>query len=422
MPHWTSPIVSATAAVVLAAVGMASLTASPIRGQELVVRDSAGFRIVENGAPDGGTPRWALADRPDLVIESRADGDAFALYRIGQARFTSDGGIVVRNGLELLWFDPRGALRGRGGGRGEGPQESLALFAFEVLGGDSVVALSRRPPSVKIFGPNGGFVRTVPAPVRFPVIMSRQGNSTWVGITFGGESAPARVGLFRERWHVVRYNPEFSATDTIASLDGRMFFGDRRRSTHVPGSPSAHFTAGGGIVVVGESDTYELRVFDAGGEPLHIIRNSAANPRESLLMNADRPNLPIEGGGARRRLDPPTLSEAPAYEGVFVANDGMIWVRRRAGPDAETVRANQFGSSPSSGGGTVWVAEVLQGQEWHVYDASGRLSAQAMLPPRFRPTEIADSRVLGVWKDELDVESIRVYRLTKTPPDPGTPD
>ena len=44
----------------------------------------------------------------------------------------------------------------------------------------------------------------------------------------------------------------------------------------------------------------------------------------------------------------------------------------------------------------------------------GVLLARALLPPRFRPTEITASRVLGVWEDELGVESIRVFRLIRS--------
>ena len=384
-------------------------------GQEAVVRDSSGVRIVENAPPVESVPLWSVADTPELVIGTQAGDASFTLYQVNDARFLSDGRILVRSGLELLWFDSSGRFLSRGGGRGEGPSESLALIWVAVLEGDSVIALSRRPPSLKLFGPDGGFVRTVAMPPVHGVLMRRLGTAGWAGIAFGGESPPASAGIFRERWHLVRYTPDLGPADTLLSLDGRMLYGDRSGSVNVPGSPSAYFAARGSVIVAGQSDTYELKVFSAGGELRHIIRNSIPNPSESQLLEPvrDRP-APREAGASRQTPRPPTLEAAPAYDGIFVASDGAVWVRRLAGPDAETVRANTlWGSTPSSGRGPVWVAEGLQGQEWHVYDQEGRFRARAELPSRFRPTEITASRIVGVWKDELGVESIRVFRLIR---------
>ena len=158
-------------------------------------------------------------------------------------------------------------------------------------------------------------------------------------------------------------------------------------------------------------------MFGAGGELRHIIRNSIPSPAELRLVERTRtgPARLSEGGGPRRTLEPPEVEAAPAYDWVFVANDGAVWVRHLAGPDEESVRTDiAWSSAVSSSSGPLWVAEGLQGQEWHVYDQEGVLFARALLPPRFRPTEITASRVLGVWEDELGVESVRVFRLIRS--------
>ena len=185
----------------------------------------------------------------------------------------------------------------------------------------------------------------------------------------------------------------------------------------VPGGPRGHFAVGGGVVVAGNSETYELKVFGGGGELLHVIRSSIPNPAESRLIESARAAQAraAEGGSRPRRRQAPVMETAPAYDWIFVANNGDIRVRRRAGPDQETVRTNirYSSSNMSSTTGPLWVAEGLDGQEWHVFDRQGRLSARALLPSRFRPTEITASRILGVWKDEVDVESVRVFRLIR---------
>ena len=37
-----------------------------------------------------------------------------------------------------------------------------------------------------------------------------------------------------------------------------------------------------------------------------------------------------------------------------------------------------------------------------------------LLPARFWMREIGDEYVAGVWKDELDVEYVRIYHLSRT--------
>lgn len=400
------------------AFGLACILPTAISGQGAVVRDSSGVRIVENSPPGKGVPLWSVAESPELVIGGTQAGDeSFLLHWVWEARFLSTGGIVVGNGAHLLWFDSTGRFVRQNVGRGEGPAESLHLARIEVLEGDTVIAFSKRPPALKVFAPDGLYVRAVTTPALPSVVgISRLETGAWAGITFGGEFPPARTGVFYELWHVKRYTADLRSADTLLSLDGRMFYGNTRGFGYVPGGPRAYFAAHGGVVVAGESDTYELKVFSADGTLRRIIRNSMPNSQELRLVEpaSTTPDRPSEFGVSGPRLKPPILKEAPAYDGILIANDGALWVRRHAGPDAATVSANTlWSSSPSSSRGAVWVAEGLPGQEWHVYDQEGWLSARALLPPRFRPTEIADSRILGVWKDELGVESVHVLRLIR---------
>jgi hypothetical protein len=83
-------------------------------------------------------------------------------------------------------------------------------------------------------------------------------------------------------------------------------------------------------------------------------------------------------------LDPPVPEHAPAFDRLLLSNAGELWVRRD------------------------------RGQTWHVYDRTGALTASVSLPPEFRPTEIGEGWVLGVWTDELDTESIRLFELIRS--------
>lgn len=399
-----SPLFPGTIA---AAVAVAIAVPGVGGAQQAVTRDSAGIRIVENSPPGADLPLWTLADPPEVVIGTRAGTQEFALHGVGAVRFLSDGGIVVQNNyLDLLWFDPEGRFLRRGAGRGEGPAESLSFIRVEVLAEDTVLAVSKRPPSLKLFAADGRFESSVPMPIPGDIVfMGRLGTEAWAGLAFGEESPPGRTGTFHETWYVMRYNRDLSAADTLRPLNGSMYYGDTRGFVPVLGGPRLYFAVRGGVLVTGESDAYELMVHAADGTLRHVIRNAAPSPDELRLvyLSEDRPD--------RGPSEPPG---PPAFNGVFLANDGAVWVRRRTGPDAETVLATRmFSNSPQPSGRAVWVSDGLEGHEWHVYDRDGRLTARAMLPPGLRPTEITESRILGVWKDELGVEYVHAYRLNR---------
>ena len=46
-------------------------------------------------------------------------------------------------------------------------------------------------------------------------------------------------------------------------------------------------------------------------------------------------------------------------------------------------------------------------------DAEGRWLGAVTMPGRFRPYQIGDTGILGVLRDELDVERVRLYELIK---------
>ncbi len=58
--------------------------------------------------------------------------------------------------------------------------------------------------------------------------------------------------------------------------------------------------------------------------------------------------------------------------------------------------------------GSVWLREASSSQ-WIVVDRDGRLRTVS-LPDRFIPYLILENRVLGVWRNDLDVEFVRAYR------------
>jgi hypothetical protein len=72
-------------------------------------------------------------------------------------------------------------------------------------------------------------------------------------------------------------------------------------------------------------------------------------------------------------------------------------------------------------GGNLWVGDWVlfpeTPKEWKVFDPAGRWLGVVEVPIRFFPYEIGEDWVLGVERDELDVEYVVVYPLIKVPAD-----
>lgn len=50
---------------------------------------------------------------------------------------------------------------------------------------------------------------------------------------------------------------------------------------------------------------------------------------------------------------------------------------------------------------------------WSVFDATGTLRGEVEAPLGLEPYHIGDDFLLGTWRDELDVEFVRLYVLQK---------
>ncbi|HSG80741.1 MAG TPA: hypothetical protein VLC48_00715, partial [Gemmatimonadota bacterium] len=66
----------------------------------------------------------------------------------------------------------------------------------------------------------------------------------------------------------------------------------------------------------------------------------------------------------------------------------------------------------------LWVKDFRRpGEEvtrWTVFDPEGAALGVVEMPARFEPYEIGSDFVLGRWRDELDIEHVRLYRLLKS--------
>ena len=376
-------------------------------GLDAAVHDSAGITIVENArpAPDSRLP-WRFGARPSLSIGSVDSGEADELYRVGDATRLADGRIVIANGgsNEIRVFNPDGSHAGTWGGRGEGPGEFTrgGPTAVTLWPGDSIAA-PNAGPRLSLFDMNGNHGRDVAFDATRSNVLDLLPDGRIVST---GSLLLNPDG--RENQRLVRYYTEWAVLDVDgtlrASLGGFPLSEDWVAMVDADGStwesphPFGRRTVGavwGDLVAIGDQAAYEIRAFAADGSLVRIVRRGG-DPRSPTQADQDeyfarlvahRP--PEERAEALRSVrDMPLVDSYPAFEEILADRIGYLWVREY----------RMFGE-----GAAVWT----------VFDPEGRVQGLVETPAGLEVFEIGEDYVLGSAEDELGVEYVRLWALSR---------
>lgn len=392
-------------------------------GGGTVHRDSAGIAIAEAAAPLWGEGEgWAVVEPPLLEIGTTAGDPDYQLADVTGAAKLASGGIVVavQGSKELRWFSEDGAFVRRAGREGEGPGEFRGLSFVDVLPGDSVVAYDEWLERLHVFGPDGVLSRTLK--IDPPRPGTRPGNAMGLSasglmVRFLDYTVEAESGIVRWPGEVV----------TLVSLED----GSSQIIADVPGQEAdVQFRENGG---------YAHRAYEFGKGPVFAVFEN----RFALAQSGDYA-IQIEGFdgssplSVRRDVAVERVTEAHLDTTIaailaFVFPEGgthspedpaRFEERWRRGPMAETLpvlRSMRFNDE-----GNLWVEPFrVRGFEpppYQVFAPDGTWLGEVALPagqdrgwiadmaPRL---ELGADYVLGVWKDDLDVQRVRMYRLER---------
>jgi hypothetical protein len=371
-------------------------------------RDSAGIHIVENAAPVWGEGEaWRLSEQP-LVDIGGLEGDPdYELYRVTGAVRLPDGRIVIGNSgtNQLRFYDGSGVHLTDVGGEGEGPGEFRFINWVNLYRGDSLAVYDMRNMRISIFDSDGQFGRSFP--VRgvdesgrgMPYGVFADG-SVLVGIlSFGGPDAGGEVS--REPEPLYALSPDGESKDSLfASLGAERFMHSAGGGLVFVGSPmfgrSTEYGVHGSRFYVASNDSYEVHVQAQDGGLQSIVRRQFEHLE---VTSAD-----IDSMRARQLGD-----DVPAG-----MRDAMIEVLD-ATPIRETMPA--FGGIRLDRMGNLWVGEYSRPgniiPRWTVFSPEGEMLGTMSMPERFGIRDIGDDYVLGTWRDELEIEHVRMYELVK---------
>jgi hypothetical protein len=342
--------------------------------------------------PDRSPPRIATV----LSIGSEADADGIEFYRISAIAVLPGGDFYVLDAgnRTVLRFRADGHPLGSFGREGSGPGEFLFPAGMTV---DSLIQVfDARQRRSSFFTPEGAHRRTQRWRVPDHVPLARMAplaNGMVVGSTIGRFSWGSPD--YSPNHYVVALSPGGTAVDTVlAHHSGVPIW-------YTPGAPAPwgvvqqSFGPAGAMAVSGDTlvalaDGYEGTVawYRAGVEGLVRRRSSRVPGSVRPVTQRDLAEMERafrESSGTRGRI----AFDAPPFWSVAT---------RALFDDAERLWLENGVGGP-------------QGAVWAVFGADGTLVRRLRLPPGFTLYAVRGPYLYGSLRTDLDVESVRVYRL-----------
>lgn len=391
-------------------------------GAEPIVRDSSGVRIVRNLAPawsGSAEDAWSLSPEPILEIGVIEGDPAYMFSQLRGPRRLSNGSIVVLDGgtSEIRIFDADGRHVRSFGGKGQGPGEFQSGLAAVPFTQDSIAVWDVLLQRLTVFANDGSLGREFKLEAspddRFPRadFSRRLPNGDLLASSSFARPTPLPdepQGLPWTRSMLLRYSSEGTDPKVIVETPGIPCDpNEPRECSFIAYGPRASATFRDDRLYAGRPDRNEFRVFDEEGKLISIIHGSVPLEPVTDALRAEFIEAVVAAADASRQVERREYvrrahfsAVVPAFSFFLLDDAGHIWAREYR------VEEGDFGYAPRFPART-------EGARYTVYDPDGRELGPVQLPMNFNISEIGADYVLGVGRDELDVQRVQMYALIK---------
>jgi hypothetical protein len=368
-------------------------------------RDSAGIAIVESALPLWtGEKAWSVAAEPLVTIGAAEGPDQATLYRVRGALRLGDGRIVVANSGtdELRFYNADGSYHSAAGRAGGGPGEFDTISRLWRVADSLFVYDFQQGNRLSVFTNEGEYVRSFrlqpTSDGRIPLDAGGFAGGQ-VLVQVSGQRERPKDGLAFDLELFLIYSGMGEPLDTLGWFPGSEAYllslpGGSVAAMDRPYGLASQRAIGQNGIYFGSSETYEIGWYDNRGQLGRLIRRPVPN---APITDGERANYESERAEAYARSSPVfrevlEMVELPERKPAY----GRLIV------DAED---------------NLWVAEYERHRDamnrWNVFDPDGRWLGAVSTPAGLMIHEIGSDYLLGVRRDEFDVEYVQLYELRR---------
>lgn len=359
---------------------------------------------------------WAVSTEPTVMIGGADEREGYLLQQAAGATRLSDGRIVVADmgSAEVRYYDSLGTHLVTAGGDGEGPGEFRFIMQIQRLPGDTLLVLSRQP-GLTWLSPNGEYLRServnLDQVARLPCRIS-EGNwqllrdgtlLTVLEDNFYGSACPSPPpSPWRMSGVLVRSTTFDGTFDTLGIFPAT----ERNSPNYRVYGRSLVLAFGSDRIYAGDTGGEGILALSFGGDTLLSYQtpwDPVPVPPEARREDVRRFVRP---DGTEQIGNPYLYPDHYPLFGRLLADDaGFLWVMAYPvlmEPISSWMLDRLYGALVEKGGA-----------RWRVLGPDGRMVTELRTPPKFFPLEIGEDYVLGVSKDDLDVQAIELHALVR---------
>ena len=363
----------------------------------VTVTDSAGIRLTLS--PDVPTTFAEIDPQPVLSLGGPNATGPTQFYQIQRVHVDPKGRLWVADGQsgEIRIFQPDGSHWKTKGGRGEGPGEFVRIRLLGSFRGDSVAVWDDANGRLTVFDGEGELVRTETAPPSDeprPRVFDVFADGSFLGqVPRILSPGSVEVGqILGDSVRLVRVDLENSTQRPLGGALGPLWLWTGRDQIAIPFTINASFDVYGESVHLVSGQAFRVRVFEGGRltEMYGVAREARAVSGADVA--AYRRFVEEYITESRRSSHLSALDHAtrpavlPAYSRLESAADGHVWAQ---------IYSQDFGASAT----------------WDVFNGARQWVGQVRTPAGFMAMSITEEIATGVWRDDLGVEHVRVYRI-----------